>query len=143
MFNSPQIAAQSAFLSEVLECLRRRGKALKHKNATPSVDRIIEAKDGRSVERIEIVCQPRKHQTLKLIVWEDRDVWVHACEAVKNSGWKFQYTKSGRVLGPNPAHQVIAALEQTLAQMFEMSSANVGLLGNTWDPLLANGPRPA
>ena len=138
MSNAAPVRADSPFLLDVLEGIRRRRKALRARNASP----IVEIRDGIRVERIEIACRPRTNQRLTILVWEDRWTWVHACESIKNAGWKFQYTASGRFLGADGGRDLIRALEASLSAMFEMTSENSARLGDIWDRLLANGPQP-
>jgi hypothetical protein len=142
MSNASPVRADSPFLLDILEGIRRRRKALRSHNANPIVERIIEVRDGNPVERIEIVFHPRTNQTLTVIVWENRSIWVHACEAIKNAGWKFQYTASGRFLAPGGGRDLVPALEASLSRMFEMTRENSVRLSEIWDRLLANGPQP-
>jgi hypothetical protein len=91
--------ADNPFLTAVLSALKRRSKALKHRNAVPTVERIVEIRDGVTLERIEIVMRVRRRQSLTVLAWDDRSIWIHACEAIKNTGWRFQFTDSGRLSG--------------------------------------------
>jgi len=134
--------ADSPFLLAVLAALKKRSRALKHGNAIPTIDRIIEITDGEPLERIEIEFRTRKRQSLRILVWEDRAIWVHACEAISKAGWKFQFTDSGRLIGHASERELVAALEASLSAMFEMTADDLDRLTAIWGPLLAHGPRP-
>ena len=139
---SKPIRTESTFIAEVLESLRRRGKALKYKNATPVIDRFIELREGVTEQRVEITFTKRPRQKLTLTLWEDRTVEVRASEAIWQVGWKFQYARSGRFVGVGGPQELVRATEASLSKMFEMTSKNVGQLDELWGPLLAVGPRP-
>lgn len=129
------------FILHVLDSVKRRGKALKHKNATPTIERFIEVLDGESEERVEIALRVRKRQVLTLTIWCDRWVQVQASESISQAGWKFQYAHSGRFLGADGGRDLVEAVEASLSEMYEMTDANVGRLDAIWKALLANGPR--
>ena len=134
--------ADAPFLLDLLDALRRRRKALGHKGVKLTVDRVIEEKPNYHVERIDLVLRLGKRQTITMTVRQDRTIWVHACEAAANAGWRFQYTADGRLLGTYAGRDLVAAIEETASSMFGMTGETVGSLSQIWDRLLARGPRP-
>jgi hypothetical protein len=42
------------FIMDVLDSLKRRSKALKHQNATPVIERLVEIRDGKPEELVEV-----------------------------------------------------------------------------------------
>jgi hypothetical protein len=134
--------AHSQFLSDVLDSLRRRSKALKHQNATPTIERFTDTVEGVTEERVEIIFRQRKRQVLQMSVWEDRSVRVHASEAIWKGGWKFEYSCFGRFVAAGGARDLVRAAEASLSTMFGMTDENVALLDEIWGPLLAKGPTP-
>lgn len=128
------------FILDVLDSLKRRGKALKHRNATPMIERFVELRDGEAEERVEITFRARKRQTLALTIWCDRWMSIRASESISQAGWKFQYTHSGRFLGAEGGRDLIAAAESSLSAMYDLDDASIGSLDIIWRPLLANGP---
>ena len=135
------LLADSPLLTELLEALRKRSRAIKHKGVQVAIERVIEEADGEKRERLEIDCRLGKRQQARLFVWDDRALWVHAAEAIPKSGWKFQFTDSGRYVGTADARMLVSALEATWAAMYEMAPADIGRLASIWTPLLAKGPK--
>ena len=132
----------SPFLADLLDSLRRRSKALKHKNSTPEVERFIDTRDGLTEERIEIRFSNRRRQQLTLTVWEDRSMRVSASEAIWQAGWKFQLCSEGRFNGSGGGREIVDALEASLSAMFGMTGNDATRLDAVWGPLLAKGPQP-
>ena len=137
----PPITANSPFLSDVLEALRRRRRALKHQNALPEIERIIEIEEGVAQERLEIRMAPRKRQRLGLIVRQDRTIRVQATESIAKAGWKFEFADQGRLVAQTDGRAFVAALEASLSAMFEMTADQMDRLERVWNPLIAKGPR--
>jgi hypothetical protein len=129
------------FILDVLDSLKRRSKALKHQNATPTIERFIEMRDGETNERVDVKFKARQRQILALSIWCDRWISIRASESISQAGWKFQYTHSGRFLGAEGGRDLIAAAEVSLSAMYELTDMNVGRLDLIWRPLLANGPQ--
>ncbi|MBX9884286.1 MAG: hypothetical protein K2X68_04865 [Novosphingobium sp.] len=134
--------ADSPFLLNFLDSLRRRQKPFKHKGISLVVDRVIEERSDRRVERLDLVLRFRKRQTITLIIRQDRTIRLHACEAITKAGWFFQYTTDGRLLGIYDGGDLVAGIEKTVSAMFGMSGETVSLLDAIWDKLLARGPQP-
>lgn len=134
--------ADSPFLLNFLDALRRRQKPFKHKGISLVVDRVIEERFDRLVERLDLVLRFRKRQTITLTIRQDRTIRLHACEAITKAGWLFQYTTDGRLLGIYDGGDLVAGIEKTVSAMFGMSGETVSLLGTIWDKLLARGPQP-
>lgn len=131
------------FLLDVLDSLKRRGKALKHRNATPIIECVIELRDGKTEERVEVTFKVRKRQIVALTVWGDRWISIRAAESIPQAGWKFQYTHSGRFLGTEGGRDLVKATEASLSEMYELTDTTVERLDLIWRPLLANGPQVA
>ena len=135
------ISADAPFLQDVLVALIRRSKALRHKGLALKIERIIETNDGRTTERLDLIFHLRKRQSISLTLWQDRAIWVHACEAISKGGWNFQFTNSGRLVGPLSGRDIVVAIEETALGMFGMTEDSVQLLGSIWHQLLARGPK--
>jgi len=129
------------FILDVLDSLKRRSKALKRQNATPTIERFIELRDGEPEERVEVTLRARKRQILALTIWCDRWISIRASESISQAGWKFQYMYSGRFLGAEGGRDLIAAAESSLSAMYDLGDASVSRLDILWRPLLANGPQ--
>ncbi|WP_152998805.1 hypothetical protein [Sphingopyxis sp. H115] len=127
----------------MLDSLKRRRKALKHHNATPTIERFIELRDGKTEERVEVTFKVRKRQSVALTVWGDRWISIRAAESISQAGWKFQYTHSGRFLGTEGGRDLVRATEASLSEMYELTDTTVERLDLIWSPLLANGPQVA
>ena len=134
------IRLNSPFLTNLLDSLRRRSKALKHKNARPAIKRFFDSQDGVSKERIEITFDQRPRQRLTIKAWEDRTILIQATESILQAGWKFQHVSSGRFVGTPDGREIVQALEATLSAMYEMTSESTGQMDAIWRPLLAKGP---
>lgn len=129
------------FLVDVMEALRLRGKALRHKGATPAIHRAIEFQSGSPCARIEILFRQRRNQMLSIHLWEDRAISIYAGEAIRNRGWLFRYDNAGRFPGPNEGSELVKAAEASLSAMFEMTEATTDRLETIWRPLIAKGPK--
>lgn len=136
------IPADSFFLSEVIEAFRKRSRAIKHQGGMLAIERVVEVTDGEKRERLEIECRIRKRQRVCLLVWDDRALWLHAAESIPKSGWKFQFTESGRFAGAGDARMLISAFEATMSAVYEMTAADTGRLTAIWAPLIAKRPQP-
>lgn len=133
--------AESEFVEDVLVALKKRSKALKHKSANPDFNRFLEEIDGEQVERVEVDFDLRSKQRLKLTLWGDRMVEVRAVEPNPDKGWKFDFRYFGRALGEANGRILVAAIEDTLHGMFELTQAKIDRLEKIWSPLLAQGPQ--
>lgn len=63
-----------------------------------------------------------------------------AVELVSQAGWKFEFQTSGRFVGDEDGMEIVAAIEDTIFAMFDLTSAEVSKLDVIWRPLLAKGP---
>ncbi|NQX95472.1 MAG: hypothetical protein HRT64_11260, partial [Erythrobacter sp.] len=109
---NPRSPPQSDFVEDLLFALKKRSKALKHKNARPEVTRFLEEIDEEQVERVEINFRRLSQQTLILTVWGDRMVHIQAFEPNPDKGWKFQYDLFGRALGETNGKTLVVAIEE-------------------------------
>lgn len=138
---SPRPRDRSDFVEDVLLALKKRSKALKHKNARPQTARFIDIVDEERIERLEIDFVRLSKQSLTLIVWGDHMVEVRASEPNPDKGWKFQFAMFGRALGETDGRILIAAVEETLRAMFRLNQEGVGRLEGIWSSILAQGPK--
>lgn len=122
--------------------MKKRSTALKHRNVSPAIQRIIVVHEDVALKRIEISMRPNHRQSLTVMAWADRSIWVHACESIKNAGWLFQFTDSGRLAGTVDEDEIVKAMEASLSAMFGMSAETVGRLSPIRHPLLAKGSVP-
>lgn len=139
MANDP--AFESDFLSDLAVAFRKRRKALSHRASIAEYAKVYELIQSESVERLEIRIgnTSRNAALLRLHAWPDRQIWLDARHSLK-TGWAWAWTYDGRLLGKHQGQDVIAALEETLASMFEMDQSRTDELAKPWKALLARGP---
>jgi hypothetical protein len=127
---------ESPFLDDLLSSLTRRRKAIKHRVRALRAERVSDSSDGLESAKVEIQCDLLAPRTmLRLNAWADRWIWVDARRSGK-SGWVWQFTTEGRLLGDQLARELVAALEASIgAQGIESD------LRAIWAPILAQGPR--
>ncbi|MEO0461845.1 MAG: hypothetical protein AAF127_01860 [Pseudomonadota bacterium] len=140
MANEKPERRDSEFLSQVLDSLRKRRRALKHISGVPQIERFVDVHEDRSEERLEVTFNPFTHQRLRAIFWDDRWIQISALESIPKAGWKFEFAAEGRFLRGNDGKSVIAAIEQTLSMMFEATQEDAMEFDQIWAPLLAAGP---
>lgn len=135
------VRADDPFLTEFLEALRKRSKALKHRNWSISIDRIVERQDGEDSERIALHCEQRPRQRVSFELNAKREVYLSASESIAKAGWKFTYSDYGRLLPSVSGRTLVALLETTLTEMFEMTERKTYKFGQIWQAVLAKGPQ--
>ena len=133
--------ADDPFLAGILESLRKRSKALRHKNWRAQVDRVIVVDAGQSTEQLEVSFAKHPHQRFAVTVSTDRRIWLTACEAIRNAGWKFEFHDQGRLTGEVDGRRLVELIEESLARMFGMHAGNTQRLAQIWSGSLAKGPQ--
>ena len=134
------MTAQAAFIVEVEEWLRKRGKPIRHRKSDISVERVLERTDGVEWEKLEIECPfYGKTTRLRLHIWNDRWIWIDARRSSK-AGWSWEFTAEGRLSGNHSARDLVALFEASLSagHWDERAPAELGKL---WTPVLATGPK--
>lgn len=134
------MTAQTTFIAEVREALRKRGKAIKHRNPKVMIERVIERIDEGDREVLEIECPYHGTTTrLRLHIREDRWVRIDARRSSK-AGWVWEFSDEGRLLGDHSARDLVALFEDSLpaGNWDERAPAE---LGKIWKPVLATGPK--
>ena len=71
-------SSEKTFLKEVLECLKKRSKALKSKTSVFTCERVLVEIEGNRLEKIEITTSPShsssKSFPLVINIWENRGI---------------------------------------------------------------------
>lgn len=141
MISEPTPRSQDLFLAELLDCIRRRRKSLKHQTRSFTVERLVEMGSGDPVERIEIEARLGAKTVVRLFAWQSRQIWIDARQPGAGGGWAWAFTDEGRLTGENDARSLLAAFEATLAMSFGMTAASADGFSSIWAALLAKGPR--
>jgi len=134
------MTAQTTFIAEVQEALRKRGKPIKYRKSDISIERVIERTNGEEWEKLEIECPFHRTTTrLSVHLWHDRWVRIDARRSSK-AGWVWHFTAEGRLLGSHSARDFVALFEESLSagHWDEQAPAR---LENVWKPALATGPK--
>ena len=129
-------APKSQFLAAVLATLAKRRKAIRHKTRHIAADRVLERMSAEEHEKLEVTSDVGMAR-LRLFVWDDRWVFIDARTPTKNSGWEWEFTCQGRLIGEEAA-ALIRAFEASVDAAASQSSE---ALQRVWKPLLASGPR--
>ncbi len=129
-----------AFLNAVVFSLKKRSKAIRHRDFDIACERLREKNGDDLLEMIEIELTRRVDggvQKFKLSVWAERWLWIHAGQGGKERwGW----SREGRLLGADQARRVISAVEETISASVGMDASQTELFDSIWQPLLARGP---
>ena len=127
-------------LADFLEAIRKRSRALKYKFAVVECERVIELKDREAHERIELRLAERSTRGLRLTLWlwDDRCCWFDARRGAK-SGWAFEWSYDGRLVGELAGRGLIEALEKA-HELIAVYEGNAEQLTSLWRPLLLRGP---
>jgi hypothetical protein len=137
---SPIPRFQEEFLESLAFAFRKRQKALKHK-VKPELAKVYERAGSERSERLEVSLLNYDQAWLSLHAWPDRRIWLDARRREKiGPRWKWNF--EGRLLGDCPVTDVIDALEETIALLFEMDAPRTHVLNEPWTRLLAQGPKP-
>jgi hypothetical protein len=129
-------APNSPFLAEVLASLAKRRKAIRHKARSITVEKVRERANAEEREKLEISAEVGAAR-LRLFVWDDRWVFIDARAPTKRSGWAWEFSYEGRMVG-DEARALIGAFEQSIEATTTQPAET---LAGVWKPLLASGPR--
>lgn len=124
------------------EAFRRRHRAISSKGTQLLGERVIESDQSSQRERIELTYRHRRRTkcpVVRLFVWSDRWAWVDAREAAK-TGWRWEWTSEGRIVGTETAKTIVQAFEATIASIGDDLPMISPKLNAIWKPLLAIGP---
>jgi hypothetical protein len=136
-------SSDNAFLSSLIESLRKRHKALKHKTRKIACDKVIEEHDGERIEKLEFAFRSGTHDRdlrLRAFVWEDRWVWID-CRVPGKMGLQLEWSYDGRLLPSHDGRAFITALEATMSHAYSVDAVSTSGLDLIWSPLLARGPK--
>jgi hypothetical protein len=137
----------STFLSEVIDSLKKRTKALKQKWFRPVCDRIIVREDSRELEALELKASlATRVGTLSFStqIYEDRWVRVFTRKFIGQSV-KWDWSIEGRLLNEDYCQELVSTIEKT-SDLVSIASDSDYLneqqraeLKNLWSTLLASG----
>jgi hypothetical protein len=129
------------FIEEVIHALKKRSKSIKHSGGVLQIEKVKEIENGveSSVGRMDITIQLRKAQ-MRLIVWGDRWVWLDARQKSK-SGWVWEATSQGRLLGEHPAKLLVTKIQETISAAQSFNPGVPSQIEQIWKVHLAVGPR--
>ena len=130
---------QSALLGDLVNSLKKRSKALKHKTETLSCERVLVEEGSVRVEKLELVMSSYRRVALRFSLWDDGWAWADARQPSKK-GWVWEWTYDGRLLGRYGGREVEEALELTFDRACETPVEAPKALTQIWKPLLAQGP---
>jgi hypothetical protein len=139
----PLPTSDQAWIADVLDGLRRRSRALKHKTHSVECERVFEEADGQRIERLDLTLRHSRSSqgfVLRAKTWEDRWTWIDARGGGK-SGWSFEWSTEGRAAGGLTGQKLTAAIEETFDAIATASATEDGALGELWKPILLHGPR--
>jgi len=136
---SPIPRFQDDFLESLAFSFRKRHKALKHYVRHAEFAKTYDWIGPERSERLEISLYDGAWLTLH--AWPNRHIWLDARRREKiGPRWKWNF--EGRLLGDVPTTNVVEALEETIALLFEMDAPRTHVLNGPWTRLLAQGPKP-
>lgn len=137
----------NAFLSAVIDNLKKRTKALKQKWFKPVCDRIIIREDSRELEALELKLNLATNQgTLSYCaqVYEDRWVRISARKSIGQKV-KWDWSTEGRLLNEEYSQDLVASIEKAsdvigLARDADsLNQEQRNELTSIWNDLLADG----
>ncbi len=130
---------QDAFLENLAFAFRKRRKALTHQ-VRVEFAKVYEAAGSKETERLEVSVLRYDDAWLRLHAWPNRQIWLDARRREK-TGPRWSWSFEGRLLDERLAPEVVKALEETIALLFEMDAPRTHVLNGPWARLLAQGPR--
>ena len=131
------------WITDVLDGLRRRSRALKHKLHSVECERVFEEAGGNRTERIDLTfrqSRSSKGVVLRAKIWQDRWAWVDA-RSGGNGGWIFEWTVEGRAAGGVSGQALMRAIEETYDALPISDSADDAALNEKWKVILLRGPK--
>jgi hypothetical protein len=129
------------FLEGVATSFRKRMKAMRHGGASDiEGNKVYREVDGGNRETLELnLGAGRGRPRMRIVIWHERWIWVDARVAAKQ-GWVWKWSYNGRLVGGKSGPNLVAAFEDTLAQLPHIDDSNTQELTAIWKPLLARGP---
>ena len=132
-----------AWIANVLDGLRRRSRALRHKMYSVECERVFEEAEGKRTERLDLTLrQSRSSQgfVLRAKIWQDRWAWIDARSGGKN-GWTLEWTVEGRAAGGVAGQALMEAVEEMFDVISISKAAADAALTKMWKPILLRGPK--
>lgn len=139
----PLPTSDHAWIADVLDGLRRRSRALRHKMHSVECERVFEEVEGERTERIDITLrQSRSSQgfVLRAKIWQDRWAWIDARSGGKN-GWTLEWTVEGRAAGSVTGQALMETVEEMFDAISISKAADDAALSKMWRPILSRGPK--
>jgi len=132
--------SDNELIKSTLLALKKRHRAINYQVREIRCDKIIERRERKDIEKIEIALSIRGQTRVTINVWEDRWVLIDGRESAKK-GWAWEWRYDGRLLGSHTGRDLIAALELTMDATFQIRKDRTPELTAIWQPLLARGPK--
>lgn len=131
---------ENQFLNDVVLSIKRRRKALKHKNVSVVCERLVEDDGGKIREKIELEFLKIRGVSIRIFLWSDRLIWIDSRAHCRN-GWIWDWSCEGRVLGSLSGREIVKSVEDMLDLSSTMSTENLGNFAKIWEGKLARGLR--
>lgn len=134
---------ENAFIADLIVSVQRRRKAIAYRVRVLRCDKVIERNGDVEQEKLEIELHVRASArvcVVRLFIWEDRWVFVDARVGSKH-GWKWEWTRKGKLLGSVNGRSLAEALERTIDFAPSMSTAETHLLDGVWIRMFGAEPR--
>jgi hypothetical protein len=138
---SPIPRFKEEFLESLAFAFRKRHKAIKYSMRPAEFAKTYDRSGSERSERLEISLRHYSDAWLTLHAWPDRMIWLDARRREK-TGPRWKWSFEGRLVGDSSPLEVVAALEETIALLFEMDAPRTHVLNGPWIRLLAQGPKP-
>jgi hypothetical protein len=141
----PLPTSDHAWITDVLDGLRRRSRAFKHKMHSVECERVFEEENGKRIERLDLTLKRTRSSqgfVLRAKIWQDRWAWIDARSGGKG-GWTIEWTVEGRAAGGVSGQVLSRALEETYDAISISNAADNAALNEVWKALLLRGPNPA
>lgn len=139
LLNPLSAPPENAFLTEFLGALSKRRKPIGYKLRKMSVEKVLEPTGTENREKLEIVCEGWRRQSLRFFLWDDRWLFVDA-RLPGRQGWTWEFTREGRLTGAIDAPNAVGMLEKSIELSWLGEKKALDLL---WTPFLAHGPKLA
>lgn len=134
---------ENAFIAELIDSVQKRRKAIAYRVRELRCDKVIERSGDAEQEKLEIEFHVRASArgcVVRLFIWEDRWVFVDARVGSKH-GWKWEWTREGKLLGSVNGRSLVEALERTIDFAPSMSTAETHLLDGVWIRMFGAKPK--
>ena len=131
--------AESPFLMDLLDCIRKKSKSIKHNATDFKVERVFEEYADSRVEKLEIEIKPSGHHAYaRFEIWEDR--WIHALAFERTKAAKWDWECQGKLLPVYSGREFVTALQAMPLIFFNMDEPSVHKFDTIWRPLLSKKP---